>query len=352
MWLILLLFLQDTPVQFDSPVTLSPVKQETALSPTKIKDAGVKDPKTQEQVIVRSPAVTVQRKLHHSRKALLLTMEMCSGCQKFDKNDLKYLKSKGWRVKSSQNPVNFEIEIVKDIDNPTYWDQMMTKYGVTYCPSLVIVEDGQQPVILESNPGRVVTAQDLIRAYNPSTTAEAVVPVEASPTPIAEVNRVLALLPKPEVGFVDFGCGDGRWLIAAAEKWPDVRVTGVEIDPSRAYATIERIKNEGLSDRITVIIGDATTVKVQADVATMYLYSDTLAKMQPQLERMKAFASYMHQPPGFATVKNGDSFLYFRSAPIQQVQKSAIWDGQYYSGPVCSDPNCRMCNSIRYQLSQ
>ena len=43
---------------------------------------------------------------------------------------------------------------------------------------------------------------------------------EAAHTPMAEVVRVLGLLPKPEIAFVDFGCGfDARWCVAAAEKW-------------------------------------------------------------------------------------------------------------------------------------
>ncbi len=42
---------------------------------------------------------------------------------------------------------------------------------------------------------------------------------EAAHTPMSEVVRVIGLLPKPEIGFVDFGCGyDARWCVAAAEK--------------------------------------------------------------------------------------------------------------------------------------
>lgn len=33
------------------------------------------------------------------------------------------------------------------------------------------------------------------------------------------------------------------------------------------------------------------------------------------------------------------------------VRGTAVWGGRSYSGRVCSDPNCRMCNSIQGQLS-
>ncbi len=35
-----------------------------------------------------------------------------------------------------------------------------------------------------------------------------------------------------------------------------------------------------------------------------------------------------------------------------EVYGQAVWRGRSYSHPVCSNPNCRMCNSIRNQLYQ
>lgn len=89
---------------------------------------------------------------------------------------------------------------------------------------------------------------------------------EASPTPHAEIDRVLSLLPRPAVGFVDFGCGaDARWCIAAAKKWNCVAV-GVEIDPARAASAKEAVRKAGLQYVVTIVEGDATTTDVQADV--------------------------------------------------------------------------------------
>lgn len=170
----------------------------------------------------------------------------------------------------------------------------------------------------------------------------------AAPTPQAEVDRVLALLPKPAIGFVDFGCGDGRWCIAAAKRW-GCKSTGVEIDQYRAAAAKEAVRKAGLENLVTIVCGDATTTDVQADVGVAYLYADVLEKLKPRIEKLEAFASYMHKPP-IAATKNGDSWIYVRPKPVA-LPAVASWNNRQYTGPVCSNPNCGMCNSIRAQLA-
>jgi len=179
---------------------------------------------------------------------------------------------------------------------------------------------------------------------------------EAAHTPMSEVVRVLALLPKPEIAFIDFGCGyDARWCIAAAERW-GCKCVGIEIDPSRAAAARERVRNLGLSHLITIVEGDAAVVPVSGDVAVAYLYSDVLARLKPRLEGYRAVASYLHQFPGMSGTKSGDTWIYRRQQvqQAQQVQLSqsggAVWGGVTYSQRVCNNPHCQMCNSIGRQL--
>lgn len=176
---------------------------------------------------------------------------------------------------------------------------------------------------------------------------------EAAPTPQAEIDRVLALLPKPAMGFVDFGCGaDARWCVAAAKLW-GCRATGVEIDPVRASAAKERVKAAGLENLVTIIEGDAITTDVQADVGVAYLYAEVLEKLRPKLEKLQAFASYLHQPPGLPATQNGDSWFYTKPQPVAVPVRMAVanWNGRQYTAPSCNSPRCEMCNSIRAQLS-
>lgn len=167
---------------------------------------------------------------------------------------------------------------------------------------------------------------------------------EAAHTPMNEVTRVIQLLPKPEVGFVDFGCGyDARWCVAAAERW-GCKVTGIEIDPDRAAAARKHVRELGLDHLITIVEGDATEVDYAADVGVAYLYGDVLERLRPRLERLRAFASYLHRPPGLPVTQHGDTWLYSR--PAQAVDASrpyAIWDNRIYYAPECDNPKCGMC---------
>ena len=176
---------------------------------------------------------------------------------------------------------------------------------------------------------------------------------DAAPTPLAEINRVLGLLPKPEVAFIDFGCGsEARWCIAAAEKWR-CRVIGIEIDPARAVAARKRVWNLGLDHLITIVEGDVEFVDVRGDVAVAYLYPDLLTRLKPRLQQFKAVATYMHNIPGLPMQQTGDSWVYRQAvvaAPVQSMNHGAVWGGAIYNGPVCNSRNCQMCNSIRRQM--
>lgn len=177
---------------------------------------------------------------------------------------------------------------------------------------------------------------------------------DAAPTPITEIARVINWMPKPEIGFVDFGCGsEARWCIAAAEKWK-CRVTGVEIDADRAKAAREHVRNLGLDGLITIVHGNALTTDVQGDVAAVYLYPEVLEKMKPRLEKFRVVASYQHLVPGLPMVKSGDSWFYTQSSSqsvqVQTGQRQAVWQGMVYTAPVCNSANCTMCNTLRYQL--
>ena len=175
----------------------------------------------------------------------------------------------------------------------------------------------------------------------------------AEPTPLPEVTRVINLLPRPEVGFVDFGCGeDARWCVAAANKW-QCKVTGIELDPRRARAARKRVKSLGLDHLVTIVEGDALTTDVEADVAVMYLYPETLVKLRPRLRKFRAVASYMHEVPGVQMQRSGDTWIYQGSTsltPQVSTRPAAVWGGMQYSGPLCNNPRCAMCNEIRRQL--
>ncbi len=173
---------------------------------------------------------------------------------------------------------------------------------------------------------------------------------EAAPTPFAEIERVLNLLPKPQRGFVDFGCGaDARWCLAAAEKW-QCKCIGMEIDPTRAKLAQERVKAEGFADLIEIYCADSTAYNYEnCDVGIAYLYPATLEKLKPQIEKLTAFASMFHQPP-VPAVQNGNAWIYQKASMTMARKAVGYWNGVAYSAaaPGC---NCPMCQSLRQQIA-
>lgn len=118
------------------------------------------------------------------------------------------------------------------------------------------------------------------------------------------VDRMLELAHlKPGETLYDLGCGDGRILIAAAEKYK-VKAVGVEISPKLVAEARANIANAGLSDQASVIKGDLLDTDLSdADVVTIYLATSSNQKLRPRLERfLKAGArviSHDYAVPGW-----------------------------------------------------
>ena len=105
-------------------------------------------------------------------------------------------------------------------------------------------------------------------------------------SPARVVDRMLAMaVIRPGETLYDLGCGDGRILIAAAQKY-GAKAVGIEISPklvAKAKAAIERA---GLEDRARVIQGDLLDADLTgADVVTIYLATSSNERLRPRLER-------------------------------------------------------------------
>lgn len=70
----------------------------------------------------------------------------------------------------------------------------------------------------------------------------------------------------------DFGCGDGRFLIAAARR--GIRGIGIEIDPVRASVARANVRAAQLDHMIQIHEGDALTFDDAGTItaAVTYLY--------------------------------------------------------------------------------
>jgi protein-L-isoaspartate O-methyltransferase len=106
------------------------------------------------------------------------------------------------------------------------------------------------------------------------------------PTPASIVLKMLELgeLKAGEKMF-DLGSGDGRIVIAAAQKF-HAEAIGVEIDKDLCRQSLERIRRLGLEKTAQIINGDILKQDYStADLITVYLLPNSNDKVQPLLER-------------------------------------------------------------------
>lgn len=105
-------------------------------------------------------------------------------------------------------------------------------------------------------------------------------------TPQRVVDRMLELAElKPAETLFDLGCGDGRILITAVQKYR-AKAVGVEISDKLAQEATDIIARMGLQNDAKVIHGDLMTADLTgADVVTVYLMTQVNEKLKPRFEK-------------------------------------------------------------------
>ena len=91
------------------------------------------------------------------------------------------------------------------------------------------------------------------------------------PTPMALVARMLALAGVgPGDRLIDLGCGDGRIVIAAAQRGAFAH--GIDIDRARIEEAEAAARAAGVGDRVSFAQGDLFAAELgEYDVATLFL---------------------------------------------------------------------------------
>lgn len=106
------------------------------------------------------------------------------------------------------------------------------------------------------------------------------------PTPHDVVDRMLLLAEVTAADTVyDLGCGDGRIVVAAAQKC-GARGVGVDVEPGMRDMTLENIANAAVGDRVEFWMRDAATVDLgPATVIMLYLVEWSTARFEPIIRR-------------------------------------------------------------------
>lgn len=116
----------------------------------------------------------------------------------------------------------------------------------------------------------------------------------------------------PDELVVDLGCGDGRFLVGAAQL--GCRARGVESDPKLVDLARAAVSAAAVDDRVDVVHGDATDANLDdADVVVMFLPVGTVRELLPNvLSRLRPGARLIvHEQQRLLTTVSPD-----RSVPI------------------------------------
>jgi len=172
-----------------------------------------------------------------------------------------------------------------------------------------------------------VAYREQLAAYNAQQAAAMVAPQSVSAsqesTPDAVVEQIVSELKlKPEDTLCDMGAGDGRILIAAVKRYK-CKAVGIEIEPGIAETARRRVKAAGLTDRITIITGDALQFDPDqhgVTAVTAYLYPELLRQLLPKFkrDRIMVVATPYHEVPGLAMTQHGEVFVWRRPAKRRQ----------------------------------
>jgi precorrin-6B methylase 2 len=106
------------------------------------------------------------------------------------------------------------------------------------------------------------------------------------PTPMAVIEKMLddAHL-KPSETLYDLGCGEGRVVVMAAQKYK-AHAVGIELSRDIYEQTSAHIKTMGLDNLVTIVHGNALHYDLSpADVVTLYFLTSSNDRLKPILEK-------------------------------------------------------------------
>ncbi|MFC1653050.1 SAM-dependent methyltransferase [Planctomycetota bacterium] len=107
------------------------------------------------------------------------------------------------------------------------------------------------------------------------------------PTPKQVVDRMLELAQVKKDDLVyDLGCGDGRIVVTAAQKY-GCRGKGFDISATRVKESLENVAKNGVGNLVSIERADIFTLDLRpADVITLYLLPSLNVKLIPQLDKL------------------------------------------------------------------
>ncbi len=126
-----------------------------------------------------------------------------------------------------------------------------------------------------------------IISFSPAVAQELDVIYVPTREPVMDAMLRLAKVDSSDIVY-DLGCGDGRIVIAAAQRFGASGV-GIDLDPQRIKEANENALEAGVTDKVEFIQGDLFDSDFsEATVVTLYLLTELNERLKPMLmEQLK-----------------------------------------------------------------
>lgn len=100
-----------------------------------------------------------------SRRLLYITGISCAACNVFNNIDVPKLKELGYKFGKHEDKCHIE-KIDDSKESRDNWEKICEKYEIDTIPTLVLIEDGKNAVVVQSTDNKRVMWQDAIRMFN------------------------------------------------------------------------------------------------------------------------------------------------------------------------------------------
>ncbi|MGH9145548.1 MAG: SAM-dependent methyltransferase [Vicinamibacterales bacterium] len=146
---------------------------------------------------------------------------------------------------------------------------------------LLLLPSGAGPQI-DAATVRNLAAPPVVEAQAQAPTRTPDVIYVPTPPEVVEAMLKVANVKAGDVVY-DLGCGDGRIVVTAAQKY-GARGVGIDIDPQRIKEANENVQKAGVGDRVKIMQADLfETPLSEATVVTLYLLPSLNVKLMPKL---------------------------------------------------------------------
>src|SRR5438445_4092328 len=131
-------------------------------------------------------------------------------------------------------------------------------------------------------PVLILAAACFVPAFGQSKYSSKLAPYVTSPQRVVDRMLEMAGVKSNETVY-DLGCGDGRVLFTAVQKYR-AKAVGVEIDPKLVESTRAEAQKMAMGNRLRVMQGNLMDADLtEADVVTLYLLTQSNEMLRPRL---------------------------------------------------------------------